>query len=447
MDPVISLQNVDHFYGTGELRKQVLFGVSTDIYPGEIVILTGPSGSGKTTLLTLAGGLRSVHHGSVRVLGQALKGAKPDALVRIREKIGFIFQAHNLLDSLTARQNVQMSLGLEPGLSNEQLREKALAMLAAVGMSHRVDYLPSQLSMGQKQRVAIARALVRQPKVILADEPTASLDRESGREVVDILQELAKAQGCAILLVTHDHRILDVADRILALEDGRITSFASGMAANMGHLLAAFAQFHRKGDLLRHIARLDAAHFVELLEQVTSEFDQFLTTVELGNQEAIRSLCDELLEAVILKMKDLLAADRGTLFIVDENRGKLISRVAQGEGGRSITIEIPMDLGIAGRVARTGAVLNISDPYRHPDFNPQVDRDTGYRTRNILCVPIPGRAEKILAVAQLLNKKGDEAFSAEDERALARLAAPLGVILESCVRMLRRAASLVEERQ
>lgn len=221
--PIIAIDRVNHYYGSGRLRKQVLFDITAAIQPGEIVIMTGPSGSGKTTLLTLIGALRSTQEGSMRVLGEELNGASTNKLVGLRRNIGYIFQAHNLLNSLTARQNVQMSIELHP-LSEKDRRYKAEAMLAAVGLNEWVNYYPHELSGGQKQRVAIARALVSQPKIVLADEPTAALDKKSGRDVVEIMQKLAKQQGSAILLVTHDNRILDVADRILNMEDGRLSS-------------------------------------------------------------------------------------------------------------------------------------------------------------------------------------------------------------------------------
>lgn len=310
MEPIIRVRNLNHFYGSGELRKQVLYDICTDIYPGEIVILTGPSGSGKTTFLTLAGALRAVGEGSLTILGKELKGANPRDLVRLRENIGFIFQAHNLIDSLTACQNVQMSLGPLP-MTRREAREKSLAMLSGVGLEKFADSLPAHLSGGQKQRVAIARALVRRPKIVLADEPTASLDRKSGREVVEILQGLAEAQGCTILMVTHDNRILDIADRILTLEDGCLTSLTAGLAANTGHMLTAFAQLYRKGDLVRHMEALSSKQFLESLEQITSEFEQFLHTIDLGNREAVGALFDQVLEAVTLKIRELLRADRG----------------------------------------------------------------------------------------------------------------------------------------
>jgi putative ABC transport system ATP-binding protein len=169
------------------------------------------------------GGLRSPQSGSLKVLGQELVGTKKSRLVETRKNIGYIFQAHNLLESLTARQNVQMSLELHNGLSSQEIKAKAIAILEEVGLRDRVDYYPHNLSGGQKQRVAIARALVSHPKMVLADEPTAALDSKSGRNVVELMQQLAKEQGCTILIVTHDNRILDVADRIIELEDGRIT--------------------------------------------------------------------------------------------------------------------------------------------------------------------------------------------------------------------------------
>jgi len=219
---MISIRDLNHAFGKGELRKPVLFDLDLDIFPGEIVILTGPSGSGKTTLLTLIAGLRSIQSGKVQVLGQELFGARKKELVQIRRQIGFIFQAHNLLACLTAQQNVGMSLRLHPEIPLAERREQAIAILEAVGMGERVDYYPNKLSGGQKQRVAIARALVSQPRLLLADEPTAALDSKSGRDVVEIMEQLAKEQNCTILLVTHDNRILDIADRIIHMEDGRL---------------------------------------------------------------------------------------------------------------------------------------------------------------------------------------------------------------------------------
>ncbi|NJP09949.1 MAG: ATP-binding cassette domain-containing protein [Leptolyngbyaceae cyanobacterium RU_5_1] len=223
-EPIISINGVNHYFGAGRLRKQILFEVTTNIQPGEIVIMMGPSGSGKTTLLTLIGALRSTQEGSMRVIGHELNGASKSQLVELRRNIGYIFQSHNLLNSLTARQNVQMSMELHTSLSSQERRQRAEEMLEAVGLRDWVNYYPHELSGGQKQRVAIARALASHPRIVLADEPTSALDKQSGRDVVEIMQKLAKQQGSAILLVTHDNRILDVADRILYMEDGRLST-------------------------------------------------------------------------------------------------------------------------------------------------------------------------------------------------------------------------------
>jgi putative ABC transport system ATP-binding protein len=222
VQPIISIANLDHYFGEGTLCKQVLFDINLEINLGEIVIMTGPSGSGKTTLLTLCGGLRSAQSGSLKVLGTELCGASAKQLTIERRHHGYIFQAHNLHESLTALQNVKMGLELHPDISVAEMNQRSIEMLELVGLGDRVNYLPENLSGGQKQRVAIARALVSQPKILLADEPTAALDKQSGRDVVDLMHNLAKEQDCTILLVTHDNRILDVADRIIYMEDGRL---------------------------------------------------------------------------------------------------------------------------------------------------------------------------------------------------------------------------------
>jgi putative ABC transport system ATP-binding protein len=434
-DSVISIKNVDYYYGNGALRKQVLYNISAEISPGEIVLLTGPSGSGKTTLLTLAGALRSVQQGSVTILGRELNGATNSQLVKIREDIGFIFQHQNLLDSHTAIQNVELSLGVGQQGPKDEVRGRCADALETVGLKNRIDYYPEHLSGGQKQRVAIARALVRKPRIVLADEPTASLDHKSGREVVDLMRALAKQQECAILMVTHDNRILDIADRILTLEDGHITTFAAGLAANTGHLLTAFAQLQRKGDLVKHVNELSDKQFHEIVQQMTVEFEQFLETLELGNRDAIEALIDQILDAVTSKVKLIIGADRASIFVVDSARGVLHSRIAQGADGSRIQIEFPLGKGIAGRVAHTGEVMNIPDAYASPDFNPAIDRETGYRTQSILCMPVFNRKKNVLAVVQMLNKSGGGAFTEADETSFRDFIEPLGVILESSLRL------------
>ncbi|MGZ0019223.1 ATP-binding cassette domain-containing protein [Nitrosomonas sp. wSCUT-2] len=222
MTGIIDVQHLNFSFGSGEIERPVLKDVTLSINKGEIVLMTGPSGSGKTTFLTIVGGLRQACHGSVHVLDQQLVGSDEQVRIKIRQQTGYIFQQHNLLKALTALQNVSMTLEMRDAMSEQQRLDRAAAMLEAVGLGDRMDYRPEQLSGGQRQRVSIARALVGQPKIVLADEPTASLDKQSGYEAVGILKRLAKESETTILLVTHDYRILDIADRVVELEDGVI---------------------------------------------------------------------------------------------------------------------------------------------------------------------------------------------------------------------------------
>jgi putative ABC transport system ATP-binding protein len=441
-EPLIAAGGVAHFYGQPPLRKQILFDVNLEIRPGEIIILTGPSGSGKTTLLTLIGGLRSTQEGSLRVLGRELRGADDAALAAVRRRIGYIFQSHNLLDALTASQNVQMSMLLHPPLPVAAMRAKAERALASVGLGKRMDHYPDELSGGQKQRVAIARALVMEPQLILADEPTASLDKQSGREVVELMQRLAKDQGCAVLLVTHDNRILDVADRIVHLEDGRMSSLTNAVLSSTRQLMTLLAQTNRKGELTRRVEDLPVEQFMTLLEQVTSEFQNFLRVIAMTNDDAFDSMLEQVIEAFTLKVGQLLEADRVSLFLVDSERGELWSKVAQYDGERAIDIRLPITSGIVGRVARSGEAISLADAQTHPEFARQIDARTGYVTRSLLCVPIKDIEGRVFAVAELLNKKSAATFNAADVQRFQELAEALGVILESWWRMSRDRAAL-----
>jgi putative ABC transport system ATP-binding protein len=213
---------LSHFYGIDENKKQVLNNVNFFIEKGELVLLKGPSGCGKTTLLTLIGALRTCQSGDLTVLNNQLNGASRKTRQKLRRNIGMIFQGHNLLRCLTAEQNVQMGADLISNLTYLQRREVARKWLCAVGLEDHHKKMPSGLSGGQKQRVAIARALSANPKLLLADEPTSALDSVTGREIVSLLRKLAKEQNCSVLMVTHDPRISDMADRILNMEDGKI---------------------------------------------------------------------------------------------------------------------------------------------------------------------------------------------------------------------------------
>jgi putative ABC transport system ATP-binding protein len=431
----IHLEGVNHYYGSGALRRQVLFELCTEVQPGEIVILTGPSGSGKTTALTLIGALRSPHEGSVRVLGEELCGASESTRVGVRRRIGYVFQQHNLLGSLSVEKNVQMALDLEPGLSHSERRARALEVLGLVGMDEHAHKYPAQLSGGQKQRVGIARALVNRPRIILADEPTASLDRRSGRDAVELIQRLCREEDVTVVLVTHDNRILDVADRILHLEDGRLVSFSDAVLSNTRHMMEMLALHNRKGDLVRQVVDLPLEEFTAMLEQVTEEAENFLRVSEMAQDGAFESMLEQLLETFSWKVGDLLGADRASLFLLDEERGELWSKVARDARGEPFEIRIPRSAGIAGAVVEQGRTENVPDAYADPRFDRSTDERTGYRTRSILCVPLKDREDRVFGVAQILNRRDGRPFDHSDEERFAAFMRSMGVILLSWARM------------
>ncbi len=237
METIISVKGLHHSFVEGETTKEVLHGVSVDFHPGEICLIMGPSGSGKTTFLKLIGGQRTVQQGSIRVEDVELAHTDPQDLVSVRRKIGFIFQDHHLISSLTALQNVQLPLSFDVRETPASSRRRAAALLERVGLAEHLHKHPGHLSGGQAQRVAIARALIRSPRIILADEPTAALDGQTGREVVEIIQDLARREGCAVLLVTHDTRIVDVADRVVNLVDGVLQSSDADRSSSMPGLI------------------------------------------------------------------------------------------------------------------------------------------------------------------------------------------------------------------
>lgn len=428
-DPVV-VEDLDHAYGTGELRKQILYGISAEIPAGEIVIVTGPSGSGKTTLLTIVGALRSAQSGSVRVLGEELCQAKARTLETVRRQIGFIFQQHNLLEALTAQQNVELGLRVTRGPRGAALRHRALEMLDAVGLAEHCDKRPEQLSGGQRQRVAIARALAAEPAMLLADEPTASLDRKSGREVVDRMQALAREKGTTILLVTHDNRILDIADRIMHLEDGKLSTFTDAVIANTQHMMHVLAENQQKQSLETTVEEMDEAVFRQSLLSLTQESQHFLEATRLANDEAFQSMLERALQAFTRRVAGLLHAERASLMLIDQERGRLVVRVSQDlpESGE---ISFPLGTGIAGAVADTGETIRITDAYADSRFNPEIDRQTGFRTRSVLCVPLRDAAGEVFAVTQLLNRKDGQPFTADDEEKFRQFAESLGVILDT----------------
>jgi putative ABC transport system ATP-binding protein len=219
----ISVRDVARDFLAGQQTIRVLHGIDLDVAPGELTYLVGESGSGKTTLISIMCGILWPTEGSVEVFGTPIYGLSDDDLVRFRlENIGFIFQQYNLIPAIDAASNAAVPL-IARGMDRREARERAVAMMEKLNIANQADKLPNQLSGGQQQRVAIARALVNEPRLVVCDEPTAALDATSGRRVMDLLRAVALAEDRACIIVTHDNRIFDLADRILVLEDGRIT--------------------------------------------------------------------------------------------------------------------------------------------------------------------------------------------------------------------------------
>jgi putative ABC transport system ATP-binding protein len=319
----VSLLDVNHYFGEGHLRRQILFNLTAEISAGEIVIIMGPSGSGKTTMLTLIGALRSATEGSLRVLGTELRGAAAAALVRARRNIGFIFQQHHLLDSLTARENVQMGAGTM-GLPTGEARRRAVDMLAKVGLDGLADTFPSKLSGGQRQRIAVARALVREPRLLLADEPTSALDKQTGRDIVELLRLLARQQGCAVVIVTHDNRIPDLADRVMYLEDGRLSSFAPVTSAHASHLLTALRPLAERGQLDTLLSRMRQGEFVDLLQTLAAESEQFLNVTALGGPPDAHRVFQATTSAVLKHVASQLGAAGARIWVMTSDMPRCI---------------------------------------------------------------------------------------------------------------------------
>lgn len=237
----IEVKNLVKTYGVGETAVHALKGVDLDVTEGELLLLLGASGSGKTTLVSIMGGILSATSGSCRLRGQEIIGLPQRALPKVRlDNIGFIFQGFNLFPALTAAENVEIALDLK-GVRGAKAKKRAAELLERVGLKEKLRSHPADLSGGQKQRVAIARALAGEPHIILADEPTAALDSESGKLIMDLLQELAHERSRAVVVVTHDNRIFDYADRIVEIEDGRIGGDAETMRHGDAATAGAFA--------------------------------------------------------------------------------------------------------------------------------------------------------------------------------------------------------------
>ena len=224
MKAAIAVRELTKNYAEGAAGTLALRGVDLDAHAGEVLMLVGPSGSGKTTLLSIMGCILTATSGSVQVAGREVMGLNEKELPAIRlQHIGFVFQGFNLFPTLSAGENVELMLDLK-GMSAAAAKKRAQELMDQVGLAEKYDAFPSDLSGGQKQRIAIARALAGDPGIILADEPTAALDSHTGRTVMEMMSDLAHKRGRSVVIVTHDSRVLNFADRIVKIEDGAIAA-------------------------------------------------------------------------------------------------------------------------------------------------------------------------------------------------------------------------------
>ncbi len=228
MEEILKVHHVSKTFGSGHTAVKALNDIHLHVIPGDIVLIMGPSGSGKTTLLTIAGGLLKPTNGEVMINGSDIVPMSETKLPAVRrDNIGFVFQSFNLLEALTALENVEVALFLR-GVNGTEARTRATGLLTRLGLKDRLHFRPNQLSGGEKQRVAVARALANDPKIILADEPTANLDAKNGREVMLLLCQIACQEQRAVVIVSHDERLRSVAKRVLTIEDGRLTKEEQG---------------------------------------------------------------------------------------------------------------------------------------------------------------------------------------------------------------------------
>lgn len=422
---LIRVEGLCHSFGKGSLRKQILFDITTEIPQGEIVIVTGPSGSGKTTLLTIVSALRTVQQGSVQVLGEELRNAKPAVLERVRRDIGFIFQQHNLLNALTAVQNVELGLRVSNRYKGAALRKRAQEFLEIVGLDDRLHYKPEQLSGGQRQRVAIARALASEPPMLMADEPTASLDKQSGREVVDRMKLMAKEHGTTILLVTHDNRILDIADRIVYLEDGRLSTFTDAVIDNSQQMMRVMH------DVQEHAPAGEAGgdfDFQYLLVDISLQAQRLQALEGKVNEQAYRSILAGGLRDFTQRVSGILDAESSLLLVPDADGTSLLP-FPDDQLPNDAPPQIPMDRGLSAACLHDREIIRLADPAADSRYDAEIDGWLNPGGGPMISLPVFDSDQVPLAVMQLFKGRGDEPFGEEIENKLQRFIDTVSILL------------------
>jgi len=430
--PLVIANDLNFSFGEGELRRQMLYGIDFVLEPGEIVIVTGPSGSGKSTFLTLVGTLRSHQEGQLDVVGNSLLGASAATINNVRQQLGFIFQYHNLLDSLTATENVLMGFAKGDKRTKSQLKEVASSTLATLGLEMRLNYKPSSLSGGQNQRVSIARALVRSPKVILADEPTASLDATTTEIVMRLFREQTKELGSSILLVTHDDRIFKQADRVVEVRDGKLrdagATYLDHGKNQASAALTTIAHSHkleapavtadpRPGTLAAN--RVKGA--LESLEKVLSD----LAEIKLAT--TLQSLAQSL-TYIASESASSLNADGCSIYLYDKDNAELFTLALSSAKDDLEGFAISTDKGFVGKCFREGAAVLEGRAADSTTLDRTIDLKSGLTTQSVACVPLSTETGDVFGIIQLVDQKADQ-FSTETIDGLyelrSLLAAPL----------------------
>jgi energy-coupling factor transporter ATP-binding protein EcfA2 len=338
------------------------------------------------------------------------------------------------------RENVQLGLQLDARWTPPTNEHRIAELLGSVGLDQYAERHPSEISGGQRQRVAIARALAVGPQILLADEPTASLDRDTGRQIVRLLEQLARQQGVTVLLVTHDTRILDVADRILALEDGRLSSFLSAVTEETRHLWGFLARDVRHSELVREMRGVEPAGFPRLLEQVTRETREFLSMVQVAQSETFHSILTQVLEAFARKAGEVVGGAQTRIYRVDPERSELVCAVADPHDSAASACpasacpaqrRVPIARGIAGRAAASGTPVHAAPAEADPHFAADTDLGTAQGVHHLLAVPLRDSLGRAFAVLELGRGAAAADFEPDAEQRLDALARGVSELLEA----------------
>ncbi|MGK7878452.1 MAG: cyclic peptide export ABC transporter [Xenococcaceae cyanobacterium] len=430
----LELAVVTHtYYRELEESHFTLGPINLTLYPGELVFIVGGNGSGKSTLAKIITGLYSPEEGKIKFADQTVDDYNREWY---RQHFSAIFADYYLFERLL-------------GLDEQNLDSNAQAYLQELELEKKVQIKEDKLStialsQGQKKRLALLNAYLEDRPIYLFDEWASDQDPIFKRVFYNRILLDLKRQGKTIVVISHDDRYFHLADRIFRLDYGKLSATQGELLLHVGNLMSVISETD-ESDIKEKIQNLSLQEFSYFLEELNKEFEQIFTTIHLLNDRSLNDKIEIIIETISLKIALILQAEQVTFFVVDKENGRLWSKNARGPGGELINIEIPLNAGIAGYVATMGETVNIPDPYKDPRFNPQVDRNTGFRTRNILCLPIFNSQNEVFAVVQVLNKTGDKPFDSEEEQKFLELTQSLGMILETSILSIQKGRSIINQ--